>query len=636
MLLTVPQEVRRKKQLAIPPWMSAAGLAAAVATAYFLAAHLSLGLLSEPDGVAVFWPASGIAAGALIARGRDARWPVVAGVIVATTAVNLMSDRDVAASVAFALCDSGEALLAAWLTERYFGSDFSLGSLRGVLGFLAVATVATAVSGLGGTAAYKLFHSPAAPAWTTWLHWFAADAVGMIVAAPLVISMRELPPRGEIIEGLAALAVLVAATIAIVVLPTARWETMTLAGLFFPVLLWIAARCQPVWAAAAAFFQSLTIMWTVTFGLGFFGDVTVPPTERILIAQTNIVAVALCAYVLAALFAERRRHETAIEESEARLQEALKAGAVTAFEWSPRSGRSQRSENAEQILGLGSEPTSGQFLDWIHPDDRESFKALIHRVCVDNPAYSATFRFIRPDGREVWLEETARGEFDANGRCVRLKGLTRDITQRKRAEERQDLLIAELDHRVKNVLARVAVVTMHTRQGQRTIDEFVTALNGRLKSMSAAHALLSQSRWCGVGMTDLIRRQLAPYTTDANTTMCGPDVMLTPAETQALAMVIHELVTNAAKYGALSCAHGRVSVSWDLTNTRPATLTITWRELGGPPVATPVHASYGSSLIRDLIPHELDGDVQLTFPAEGACCTIAIRLERREEPGACC
>jgi PAS domain S-box-containing protein len=630
MLLTLPQQIRRKTHaIPIPPWIGAAGLAAAVGVAYFLAAHLSLALLAEPDGVAVFWPASGIAAGLLIALGRDARWPVAAGVAGATIVANLMGDRDVAASVAFAVCDAGEALLAAWLTERYFGYDF--GSLRCVLGFLAAATIATAASGVGGAAAYKLFHSPAVPVSTTWLHWFAADAVGMIAAGPLVIAMREPPPRGEIIEGIAALTVLVVLTAAIVALPLARWETMGLAALVFPVLLWIAARYQPVFAAAAAFAQGLTIVCAITFRVGNFGDTVLPLGDQIVIAQTTIVGVALCAYVLAALFAERRRHEAAIEESEARLQEALKAGAVTAFEWNPRSGWSQRSENAEQILGRCSELSSAQFLNRIHPDDRTSFKALIHRTCVDNPAYSATFRFIRPDGREVWLEETARGEFDANGHFVRLKGLTRDITQRKRAEERQDLLIAELDHRVKNVLARVAVVAMHTRQGQRTIDEFVAALDGRLQSMSAAHALLSQSRWCGVGLTDLIRRQLAPYTTDANTTISGPDVMLTPAQTQALAMVIHELVTNAAKYGALSSPHGHVSVGWDLIGARNVTLTITWRELGGPPISPPLHTSYGSSLIRDLIPHELDGTVDLTFPAEGACCTIAIGLERREE-----
>jgi two-component sensor histidine kinase len=204
------------------------------------------------------------------------------------------------------------------------------------------------------------------------------------------------------------------------------------------------------------------------------------------------------------------------------------------------------------------------------------------------------------------------------------------FAERRRAEARQDLLIAELDHRVKNVLARVAVIAMHTRQSGMTMDEFVQALDGRIQSMAAAHSLLSQSRWGGVGLTDLIRRQLAPYTTDANTQIGGPEVMLTAAETQAVAMVIHELVTNAAKYGALSSPDGRVSVSWDRTRADAAAiLTITWRELGGPPVTAPVQSGYGSSLIRDLIPHELGGTVDLVFPSDGACCKIEIPLKRR-------
>jgi two-component sensor histidine kinase len=213
---------------------------------------------------------------------------------------------------------------------------------------------------------------------------------------------------------------------------------------------------------------------------------------------------------------------------------------------------------------------------------------------------------------------------------VRIKGLTRDITRRKRNEERQDLLSAELDHRVKNVLARVAAVIRHTRRRSGTTDEFVNALDGRIQSIAAAHTLLSQSRWSGVSLTDLIRRQLAPYTIDANTMISGQDVMLTPAQTQAVAMVIHELVTNAAKHGALSSPNGRVSVSWECTGAdATAILTITWRELGSPPIAAPVQSGYGSSLIRDLIPHELGGTVDLVFAFDGACCKIEIPLYER-------
>jgi PAS domain S-box-containing protein len=302
-----------------------------------------------------------------------------------------------------------------------------------------------------------------------------------------------------------------------------------------------------------------------------------------------------------------------------------------AFECNPNSGLVRRSDNAAQILGLGLRQTLTvtQFLAQIHPDDRAHFKAHQSRARVDSPA-TVTFRFIRPDGREVWLEETSWAEFDAGGRVVRVKGLTRDITRRKRNEERQDLLSAELDHRVKNVLARVAAVVRHTRRRSGTTDEFVNALDGRIQSIAAAHTLLSQSRWSGVSLADLIRHQLAPYTTDANTMIGGQDIMLTPAQTQAVAMVIHELVTNAAKHGALSSPNGRVSVSWERTGAdATAILTIIWRELGSPPIAAPVQSGYGSSLIRDLIPHELGGTVDLVFTSDGARCKIEIPLHER-------
>jgi PAS domain S-box-containing protein len=637
MLQNLTQEIHRKTR-ANPtlPWIGAIGLAFAVGIAYFFAAQLSLALLAKPDGVAMFWPAAGVSSGVLIALGRDARLPVAGSAIVATIIANLMGDRNVWSATAFALCNAGEALLTAGLIERYFGSLFSLDRLRNVLGLLAAAVVATAASGIGGTVAYKLFHSPTAPIWTTWQHWFASDAVGIITVAPLVIglaeALREPPRHSEIFEGVIALMALAVMTVIIVSLPPEPWETVVPVALLFPILLWLAARCQPVFAAAATFIVSLTIVWTLTFSIGHFGDPSLPIGDRVLGAQAAILGVALCAFVLAALFAERRRHEGVLKESEARLQEALTAGAVTAFDCDLRSGLSQRSENAALILGLGPQQifSAAQFLARVHPDDRARFKAHVHRVRVDSPSYSITFRFIRPDEREVWLEETSRAEFDTAGRVVRFKGLTRDITRRKQAEQRQDALIAELDHRVKNVLARVAAVVMHTRRRSGTMEEFVKSLDGRIQSMATAHALLSQSRWYGVGLTELIRHQLAPYTAEANTTISGPDVTLTSEQTQAVAMVIHELVTNAAKYGALSSSDGSVSVSWDRTGTDVgAILTITWRELGGPPIAAPVQSGYGSRLIRDLIPHELGGTVDLIFPSHGACCKIEIPLERK-------
>src|SRR5882762_4341394 len=277
MLQHLTQEVHlRTRADPTVPRIGTIGLASAVGIAYFFAAQLSLALLAEPVGVAVFWPAAGVSSGVLIALGRDARLPVASGAMVATIIANLMGDRNVWGTTAFALCNTGEALLAAWLVERYFGSSFTLDRLRNVLGLLAAAVVATAASGIGGMVAFKLFHSPTAPMWTTWQHWFASDAVGIITVAPLVIGLAEAlrnpPPRNEIIEGVAALVALAVMTVTIVSLPPEQRGTVIPVALLFPVLLWITARCQPVFAAAAAFIVSLTVVWTITFGIGPFGD----------------------------------------------------------------------------------------------------------------------------------------------------------------------------------------------------------------------------------------------------------------------------------------------------------------------------------------------------------------------------
>src|SRR5579862_9848567 len=162
-------------------------LTIAVGVAYFLAARLSL-MLMTPPGVAVFWPAAGVSSGILIALGRWARWPVAVGVIAATLAANLTGDRSAFASSAFALSDAGEALLVAWIVERYVASDLSgHGRLNHLLALLVATIVGTAVSGIGGVLGYKLGYIPDSPAWTVWRQWVASDSIGIVTVAPLII-----------------------------------------------------------------------------------------------------------------------------------------------------------------------------------------------------------------------------------------------------------------------------------------------------------------------------------------------------------------------------------------------------------------------------------------------------------------
>jgi PAS domain S-box-containing protein len=614
-------------------WANWIGLSILIGVAYFLAARLSLLLLTKPDGVAVFWPASGVAAGALVALGPRARLPVAVGAAVATIVANLMGDRTLVSALVFAICNAGEALLAGWLIQRYFGLNFALDRLSHVLGLVTAAVVATAISGVGGTAGFLYFHSSTAPILSTWQHWFASDALGILTVAPLIIEFasvaREPPPRGELIEGILGLTALVCISAFVLFLPQGHWGIVIPIAALFPLLLWLAARCRPMFAAGAAFIIAFALVCMTTFGIGYFGDSALSADQRIMGAQASILAISLCALVLASLFAERRHHEAALFEGQARLQEALTAGGVMAFEWNTRSNASNRSDNAAQILGLDpNKPFSAaEFLERVHPDDRADFKARIRTVSPDKPAYKKTFRFRCPDGREIWLEESSIAEFDSTGQCLRLKGLTLDITERKLSDERQGLLIAELDHRVKNLLARVAVISSYTRQGSNSMDQFMQVLDRRIQSMAAAHSLLSQNRWSGVKLVDLVHSQLAPYATTANTTTGGPDVTLTPTVTQAVAMALHELVTNAVKYGALSNPSGHVAVNWhQRVDEEASRVKIEWRESGGPPVVRPTKTGYGTSLIREMIPHELGGTVDLAFVPDGVCCRIEVPL----------
>jgi PAS domain S-box-containing protein len=616
-------------------WARSVWLAVVVGCIYILAARMSLALLT-PGGVAVFWPAAGVAAGTLIAAGPSLRWGVVGGTIVGTILANLLGDRNLLSSLVFALCNAAEAVLAAALIERYLGSPFSLDRLRNVLGLLGAAMVAAAVSGIGGTLGFAMFYDATAPVLVTWQNWFASDALGIITIAPMVIGLnaaaRDPPAQNEVIEGLAALASLIVLSVIVIAMPPEPSTTVVPLALLFPVLLWITARCRPIFAAAAVFIVTLAIVWTTTIEIGHFGNPIIPMADRVLAARAGIMAVALCAYVLAALFAERRQHEAALAEREGRLQEALTAGAVTTFVWDLDGGSSQRSANAAQMLGFdpGQTFSPRSFLSRVHPDDRERFKAVVRGLSVERPAYEMTFRFNHRDGGEVWLEEKATAEFDRVRRLMRIRGLTLDVTARRHSEEQQRLLIATLDDRAKNLLARVAAVAKDMRQligsgsGSGSMDEYVAALDRRIQSMADAHALLSQSRWQGAELAELIRRQLAPDGTDANVTLIGPNVTLGVAATQTVAVVLHELATNAARCGALSSPHGRVEVTWEC---KPTSLSLAWREIGGPPPASAPHCGYGTSLIRDLVPRELGGRVDLTFAGSGVCCDIEVPLD---------
>jgi len=197
-------------------------------------------------------------------------------------------------------------------------------------------------------------------------------------------------------------------------------------------------------------------------------------------------------------------------------------------------------------------------------------------------------------------------------------------TERNRLEEHKNLLIRELDHRIKNMLSLISVIASRTQETTSSIPAFVTALDGRIKALTMTHELLSRRSCHGISLVDLVRQELAPYTTPSNAEIKGSDHILSANAGQVIGMVLHELATNAAKYGALSNKDGRVLVYWrQQQNERGENhLRIDWQERGGPPVVPQSRCGYGTSVIRNLIPYELGGTVELVYSRDGVHCIL--------------
>jgi PAS domain S-box-containing protein len=325
---------------------------------------------------------------------------------------------------------------------------------------------------------------------------------------------------------------------------------------------------------------------------------------------------------------ERQEAEVTLAERDIHLALAAKAGLVGSYSYDLDTDRVQISEGYAAIHGLPEgtkESTRSAWQSRVLPEDRERINSFRRQAFSERRReYGAEYRIVRA-GEIRWIESRGFISYSSDSHPQRVIGVNIDITERKSTEERQSALVAELDHRVKNALATVSSVVSHTGVGNRSVADFVVALEGRLRSMAATHELLGARWWQGVSLTELVRRELAPYAVRNNTEVSGPEVVLRAEAGQAMAMVLHELATNAAKYGALSTKNGRVSVQWGRRlNGQSPRLVLEWREIGGPSVIAPGNPSYGTSTIRDLIPYEFGGTVDLVFAPEGVQCRLEL------------
>ncbi len=310
--------------------------------------------------------------------------------------------------------------------------------------------------------------------------------------------------------------------------------------------------------------------------------------------------------------------------SEQRRTLALAAAHMGSWDCDLVDGTCAWDEGQCDIFGVDAKtfvPTYPAIANLIHPEDRDRLMEAFARASREHSTYQTEFRVVRPDGETRWCIGAAAATFDSNDKVVRLSGVTVDITDRREAEERQALLAREVDHRARNALAVVQAIVRLTRA--KTTRGYVSAVEGRIRALAQTHTLLSQSRWQGADLRQLVSEEVAPYGTGRpeRISITGPNAFLPPDTAQTLALALHELATNAAKYGALSRAAGEVAVSWEFAD---GSLTLQWTESGGPTVEPPSSQGFGTKIINASIRRQSGGDVEFNWRPDGLSCELTV------------
>jgi PAS domain S-box-containing protein len=328
----------------------------------------------------------------------------------------------------------------------------------------------------------------------------------------------------------------------------------------------------------------------------------------------------------------RQQMERSLRESEDRLRLALASADTGTWDWDLKSGALTWDQRMRELWGLGpDDPVSFDiFVSALNPLDRESTFAAIERAqdAAAQVEYNVEHRVNGVcDGVERWVAAQGRAHF-ADGVPARMTGTARDITERKRWEEHTQLLMREVTHRSKNLLAVIQAMARQTKLASRSVNDFEVRFSGRLQALAASHDLLVQRDWHGVSISELVKSQLGHYLDQhaSQIEIEGQGLIVTPEAAQNIGLAVHELSTNAAKYGALSVPEGRVAVRWAQTinGSDDARLRMSWTESGGPEVSSPSHKGFGQVVTEQLTARALQGKANLLFEPGGVCWTLDI------------
>ncbi|MFT4251997.1 MAG: HWE histidine kinase domain-containing protein [Caulobacter sp.] len=307
-----------------------------------------------------------------------------------------------------------------------------------------------------------------------------------------------------------------------------------------------------------------------------------------------------------------------------RLALALGAARLGEFEWNIKTDRLLISERMARISGIpaGEIPAEEGKAVWpyVHPEDREVTREDLRAQLRESGRYEVEYRRVAsPDGRESWSRGCGVMVLDGAGQPDLLIGVVQDITDQREADERRDNLVAELDHRIKNLLAVVQSVAAQSARKSSSLDAFLKTFAARLKSMSSAHDLISAARWRGATLGRIAAAELGGLAPN-QTRWDGPELFLTPRAAAALSLALHELAVNAVKYGSLSTETGRVEIVW--RRSPDGGFSLEWLETGGPLTSPPATRGFGATLVEDVVGRELGGEAKIDYRRSGVSAMI--------------
>ncbi|MBX3567017.1 MAG: GAF domain-containing protein [Rhizobiaceae bacterium] len=356
-----------------------------------------------------------------------------------------------------------------------------------------------------------------------------------------------------------------------------------------------------------------------------------PPTAA------QVATLRALAAIVASLFALKEgAHRGAIASAalvheEKRRAIALEAASLSSWIWDVETGQVECDESLTVLFGLPPRRSmaGAAFFRAIDRRDARRTNDAFRRAIADGDDYFGEYR-VRGATPSRWL--AARGrvvERAPDGRPLLVFGVNYDITRRKDDEERQTLLLRELNHRVKNTLATVQALATQTVRHARDPREFLGAFSARLQALGAAHGLLSDHEWRNISLRELARTEVQPFDDPRRTRIAisGPDVTLTPDQALGLGIVLHELASNALKYGALSVPDGSVALGWQRAGRgAERRLVMRWSEHGGPPVEPPSRTGFGNILIQRSLAKVLDSEIRHEFRGSGVVADISFPM----------